>query len=312
MELRHLRYFAAVADVGNVSLAARRLHLTQPALSRQIQDLEREFTCRLFDRIGRRVVLTKDGQEILERTRRVLADAETLREHAQALAGGTAGMLRLGSNPQFIEVALPELLTRYAQTYPEIAVQLVEDGGGPLLKRVEQGELHLAIGLWRTGGLQSQPLFPARVLAVMQRGHRLAGRKALKVTELTGTPLLLLSGDFQVRELFNEACQAAHFEPSVRLESRSPQSLVALAGAGHGVAIVSSSVRLDFARVDVSGLVDGGRPLGSWSHAVWDSRRFLPTYARGFIDVLEDYAKTSYPGHQLGDLTTAVPRPAAQ
>src|SRR5436190_23913456 len=159
MELRHLRYFAAVADAGNVSLAARRLRMTQPALSRQIQELERELTCRLFDRIGRRVVLSQDGDEILERTRRLLADAEALRERAQALAGGTAGLLRLGSNPQFIEVALPELLTRYAQTYPEIAVQLVEDGGGPLLKRVEQGELHLAIGVWRTGGLRNQPLF---------------------------------------------------------------------------------------------------------------------------------------------------------
>src|SRR5438552_7717200 len=128
MELRHLRYFAAVADAGNVSLAARRLHMTQPALSRQIQDLEREFTCRLFDRIGRRVILTKDGDEILERTRRLLADAEALRERAQALAGGTAGMLRLGAVPQFIEVALPEVLARYAQTCPEIAVQPVEDG----------------------------------------------------------------------------------------------------------------------------------------------------------------------------------------
>lgn len=312
MELRHLRYFAAAADAGNVSLAARRLHITQPALSRQIQDLERELTCRLFDRIGRRVVLTRDGDEILERTRRLLADAEALRERAQALAGGTAGMLRLGAVPQFVEAALPEVLTRYAKTYPEIAVQLVEDGGGPLLKRVQQGELHLAVGVWRTDALRSQPLFPSRVLAVMQRGHRLAGRNALGVTELAGTPLLLLVGDFHARELFDEACQAAHFEPSVRLESRSPQSLVALAEAGHGVAIVSSVVRLDSSRVDVSGVVDGVRPLGSWAHAVWDSRRFLPTYAQGFIDVLEDYAKASYPGHQLGDLTSAVPRPAAK
>src|SRR5438552_4513087 len=84
MELRHLRYFAAVADAGNVSRAARRLHMTQPALSRQIQDLERDLACRLFDRIGRRVVLTQDGDEILERTRRLLADAEALRERAQA------------------------------------------------------------------------------------------------------------------------------------------------------------------------------------------------------------------------------------
>jgi DNA-binding transcriptional LysR family regulator len=310
MELRHLRYFVAVADAGNVSRAARQLHVTQPTLSRQIQDLERDFACRLFDRIGRRIVLTKDGDEILERTRRLLADSEALRERAHALADGETGVLRIGAPPQFIEAAMPEVLTRYAAAYPEVDVRLVEAGGRSLLALVQQGELHLVVGAWRTGGLQSQPLFPARVLAVMQRKHRLGPRNALGVTELAGVPLLLLGRDFQTRELFDEASQAAHFAPSVRLESRSPQALVALAEAGHGIAIVPSSVRLNASKVAVAGMVDGGRPLGSWSHAVWDSRRYLPTYARGFIKVVMNYAKTSYPGHRLGDLTLAVPRPA--
>ena len=124
MELRHLRSFVAVADAGSVSRAAKRLHITQPALSRQIQDLEREFACRLFDRIGRRIALTRDGEDILERTRRLLADAEGLGERARALAGGEAGVLRIGATPQFIEAALPELLTRYALTHPGIAVRL--------------------------------------------------------------------------------------------------------------------------------------------------------------------------------------------
>src|ERR1700746_2498416 len=158
MELRHLRYFAAVADAGNVSRAARQLHVTQPALSRQLQDLERDLACCLCDRIGRRIVLTRDGDEILERARRLLADADALRERAQALAGGEAGVLRIGATPQFIDAALPEVMTRYASSYPGIETQLVEDGGNALLSRVQQGELHLAVGLLRTGGLQSQPL----------------------------------------------------------------------------------------------------------------------------------------------------------
>jgi DNA-binding transcriptional LysR family regulator len=308
MELRHLRYFVAVADAGNVSRAAQRLHITQPALTRQIQDFERGLACRLFDRIGRRIILTRDGQEILERTRRLLADAEALQERARALAGGEAGVLRIGATPQFIEAALPEVLTRYASAYPGIEVQVVEGGAGFLVTRVREGELHLAVGVWRTGGLQNQPLFPGRVLAVMQRRHRLAGQNALAVTDLIKVPLLLLGRDFQTRELFDEACLAAHFEPSIRLESRSPQPLIALAEAGHGIAIVPSAVRLDPSRVAIAGMLDGSRPLGSWSHAVWDVRRYLPTYARGFIKMLEDYTATSYPGHQLKHLTRAVPR----
>src|SRR5690348_7977636 len=141
MELRHLRYFLAVADAGNVSRAAQRLNITQPALSRQIQDLEGELACRLFDRIGRRIILTRDGEEILEGTTRLLADAEALAERARALAGGEAGVLRIGATPQFTEAALPEVLTRYALTHPGIEVQLGEGGGGFLLRRVQQGEL---------------------------------------------------------------------------------------------------------------------------------------------------------------------------
>src|SRR6516162_11945212 len=119
MELRHLRYFVAVADAGSVSRAAQRLHITQPALTRQIQDLEREFACPLFDRMGRRIILTRDGEEILERTRRLLADAEALGERARALAGGEAGVLRIGAVPQYIETGLPVVLTTYAPTHPE-------------------------------------------------------------------------------------------------------------------------------------------------------------------------------------------------
>jgi LysR family transcriptional regulator, benzoate and cis,cis-muconate-responsive activator of ben and cat genes len=99
MELRHFRYFVAAADAGNVSGAAQRLNITQPTLSRQIQDLEGELACRLFDRIGRRIILTRGGEEILVRTRRLLADAEALGERARALAGGEAGVLRIGAVP---------------------------------------------------------------------------------------------------------------------------------------------------------------------------------------------------------------------
>jgi DNA-binding transcriptional LysR family regulator len=184
MELRHLRYFVAVAEAGSVSLAARRLNGTQPALSRQIQDLEQDLGLRLFDRIGRKIVLTGDGEELLGRARRLLVDAEAFRERAQALGGGEGGILRIGATPQFIEAALPEVLARYHRARPGVEVRVIEDGAGPLLSRVHQGELHLAIGVLRAEGLESRLLYPLRVLAVMARHHRLARRRNLAVTDL--------------------------------------------------------------------------------------------------------------------------------
>ncbi len=244
MELRHLRSFVAVADSGSISLAARRLNITQPALSRQIQDLERDMGVRLFDRIGRRVILTGDGGDLLGRTRRVLADVDALQGRARALGGGEGGILRIGAPPQFIESALPEVLAAYRRARPGVEVQLVEDGANPLLRRVQHGELHLAVGVLRgEEGFQSRLLYPLRVLAVMSRRHRFAGRKSLRVTDLANETILMLAKGFQTRELFEEACQAAQVEPHVLLESRSPQSLVALAQAGLGVAIIGLASR---------------------------------------------------------------------
>src|SRR3989442_15094990 len=107
MDLRSLRHFVAITEAGTMALAARRLHVSQPALSRQIRELERVLGVRLFDRIGRRIVLATDGEEILERSRRLLAEAESLHERAAALGGARGGALRVGTTPPFLEARRP-------------------------------------------------------------------------------------------------------------------------------------------------------------------------------------------------------------
>src|SRR5260370_42079734 len=99
----------------------------------------------------------------------------------------------------------------------------------------------------------------------MARRHRFGGRKSLRVTDLAKATILMLAKGFQTRELFEEACQAAQVEPHVLLESRAPQSLVALAQAGLGVAIVPSVARLDLSRIALAGLVHYGKLLGPWA-----------------------------------------------
>src|SRR5258708_1107367 len=309
MVLRHLRSFVAVASARSVSLAARGLNVTQPGLSRQIQNLERDLGVRLFDRIGRKIVLTGDGNELLGRARRILADAEAFRERAQALGGGKGGVLRMGGAPEFIEGGLPEVVGRYHRARPGVEVQVMEDGASPLLIRVHQGELHLAIGALRAEGLQSRPLYPLRVLAVMSRQHRLARRRSLAVTDLVGDKILMLERGFQTRDLFEDACRAAHVQLQVRIESPSPQSLVPLAAAGHGITIYPSVVRLGPPRLPIAGFLHHSQPLGLWGRVVWDPCRHLPSYCSSFIELLPRCTRTSYPYHPLR-LTRAVPRPA--
>src|SRR5713226_502744 len=108
MNLRFLRTFVAVADNGGVARAAARLNLTQSAASRQISALESELAVPLFDRVGRRVQLTSQGEDLLRRSRRVLGDVEALGERARALKTGQTGLLRVGATPQVIECLLAD------------------------------------------------------------------------------------------------------------------------------------------------------------------------------------------------------------
>ena len=309
MDLSYLEHFVAVADAGSMTLAARRLHVSQPTLSRQIRVLERSLGVQLFDRIGRRIVLAADGRELLARSRRLLTEAESFRERAAALGGGKGGILRVGATPQFLEASMPQVLALYQRQHPDVEIRLVEDGAGPLIRGVEQGDLHLAIGALRfIESLDSALLYPLRVLAVMSRQHRLASRRTLAVSDVLRDVLLMLAPGFQTRQLFEDACQGARSEPRVLLESRSPQSLIALAAAGHGIAIVPSVVALNRSGIAVAGLVRNGRPLGMWARVVWDPRRHFPLYGERFVRVLVDYTWRSYPGHRLR-LTREVRRP---
>ncbi|HEY7519063.1 MAG TPA: LysR family transcriptional regulator, partial [Methylomirabilota bacterium] len=167
MELRHLRYFVGVADAGSVSKAALRVHISQPALSRQIGDLETELGVRLFDRIGRRIQLTAEGEDLLALCREVLARADAIGERARTLTRGTVGSLRLGATPQTLQSLVARFLTDYRRARPRVDVRLTEAGGVRLLDLLERGELHLAVGGVLPGTrFGSRVLFPVRLLAV--------------------------------------------------------------------------------------------------------------------------------------------------
>ena len=126
MDLKHLRTFCTVAELGSVSKAALRLRVAQPALSRQIIDLEKELSLKLFDRIGRRLLLTREGEQLVEKCRKVLSEVAGIGEQARIFHGGQAGLLKIGASPQVMENVIPTLLSLYVKTFPMVEVKLVE------------------------------------------------------------------------------------------------------------------------------------------------------------------------------------------
>lgn len=309
MKLSQLRTFVAVADSGGVARAAVRLNLTQSAASRQISALELELGVPLFDRVGRRVQLTSEGEDLLRRSRRLLGDAEALGERARALKTGQTGLLRVGATPQVIEILLADFLRRYRRRYPDIEVHLIEDGGARLPGRLERGDFHLTVMPASDQGFRARLLYPMHLLAVLPDGHPLNRHTLLDIGKLANEPLLLLSHSFAALAWFEAACQIAHIKPSVLLHSAAPHTIIALAKSGYGVAVVPSHMRIASEGVRTVPLVHQGASIGRWAIIAWDSQRFLAPYAKQFIEELVASVRRVYPGRELTRRAPPLPRP---
>ena len=297
LDMRALRAFVAVADCLTFSAAAHALHITQPALSRRIHQLESALDLRLFDRNSRRVRLTGEGEALLDRTRRLLQDAQDMQERARALKGGNAGVLRVGSTPFAHEVLMAPFLAGYRKRFPGVDVQLIEQGGGArVLEGLRSGVLHVGVVNEGEPDIATRPLFPWRIVAVVPRSHGLARRKAVDIRALASEPLLLLTPDFITRRLFDAACETLHLRPVARMQSATPHTLVAMAAAGYGVAVVPSAMPIAERRLKVLPVLAQGQSLGRRWAIGWDPLRHQPECAKRFIDGLAEFARQHYVG----------------
>jgi DNA-binding transcriptional LysR family regulator len=294
MDLRHLRAFVTVVEQGTVSKAALQLHITQPALSRQIGDIEAGLGVMLFDRVGRRLVLTGAGEQLLEHCRSLLDYAGALNERAQLLRRGDSGLLKVAASPQLIENVLATFLHRYAECYPDVKVQLFEAVGLDVPAMLERGKVHLGVSLIRSvrtnnRHLACYPLPPIEFLAASHRSLPLGHRGSIDILALAAHPLSLLDSGFGTRTTFDAACRLAGLEQNIFLESRAPHTLLALAEAGHCVAIVPSFVRLHHYALRIQQITYERKPLREPRAVFWNKQRTFPPYAESFCKLLNEH-----------------------
>jgi DNA-binding transcriptional LysR family regulator len=299
MDLKHLRTFVAVAEQGTVSKAALHLRIAQSALSRQISDLEQELDLQLFDRVGRRLFLTGQGEQLLGNCRSVLGLASSLREQAHLLKSGDTGLLRIAASPVQIETVFSTFLHRYAERYPKVQVKLIEAVGADTLTMLERGEIHLGISLLQTiqaderqfGTYQMPPL---ELFAAYRPSFPVERGSSIDIRRLLSHPLLLLDSGFVVRRTFDAVCRLAKLKPSILLESRAPHTLLALAEAGHGVAVIPSATRTQRYTLRTVRITHDSKPLREPLAVVWDKRRLLPRYAQDFCELLAMHMRELY------------------
>jgi DNA-binding transcriptional LysR family regulator len=300
MDLRHLRTFVAVAELGTVSAAAERLHIAQPALSRQIRALEDELGVALFDRVAGRLQLSTAGERLVGESRGLLNYARDLAEHAQLFRRPNAGVLKVAASPHFLESVFPEFLRAYGERFPEVEVRLVDIAGLSTIAMLERGEIHMAqgaAGLLASGQshITALPLVEIEMMAAWNPRLRLEAGDTLDIAALAKYPLLQTGREYLIRQKFDAACRLAGFEPANALESRAPQALLAMAEAGHGVAIVPSAVRVHAYRLRIARVAYRRKVLSQPLHILYDRRRPQPPYAVAFGDMLIAHVRRIFP-----------------
>lgn len=246
LELRHLRYFVAVAEELHFGRAAQRLGMAQPPLSQQIQRLEQIVGTQLFERTSRRVQLTDAGRALLPDARRLLAGAEAALLGARRAGRGEQGELRVAFAATVMFLALPEIIRAFRDRYPGVHLDLREMPTGPQLAGIKAGEID--IGFVREPGpdpeLEIVTVMREPLRIAVPKGHPLASRATIAVRHLADEPFVLFPEELapglhaQVMAL----CRAAGFTPRVVEESRELYTSVSLVEAGIGVSILPASV----------------------------------------------------------------------
>ena len=248
LELRHLRYFVAVAEELHFGRAAQRLRIAQPPLSQQIRKLEEIVGHLLFLRTSRRVKLTAAGEELLKRAQQTLRKVAEDLHSTQRVGLGEVGTLTVGYIPTFMLTVFPQLLNTYRKQFPQVELRLREFYTSGLLRSLREGTTD--IGFSRDAGtdeegLHTEVLLPEPYVAVVPANHPLAKKRSLQISDLRLEPFVLFSPDVgqTAWDKVENLCQQGGFRPRVVQEAPHWLSIVRLVGSGLGVTIAHACVQ---------------------------------------------------------------------
>ena len=297
MELRHLRYFIAVAEELHFGRAAERLRITQPPLSFQIQSLERELGVQLFIR-GRRIQLTEAGRALLAKAREAIEAADAAARAAQQAGLIINGRLRVGYPAAGVFELPPLALRTFQERFPDVGVETVVGSTGEHLEALGADRLDVAfvrIGVLDGELMQFKPLQPEPLLLAVPEDHALARLPAVPVECLAGEPIVLFPPALEpllYRYLVTDVLGRSRVAPSVVLEATTLESACSAVAAGLGVAFVGEPLARIFAMPGVVYRPLAPPPPLSRMGVAWRQDAASNT-VRWFLEVLDDLAEAA-------------------
>jgi DNA-binding transcriptional LysR family regulator len=291
MELRHLRYFAAVAQYLNYSEASRRLHVAQPAISQTILDLEDELGVKLLFRNKRSVQFTAAGTAFLREAEEILRRADEARRLAQRAARGEVGSLGIGFFGTATAPILPPLVQSYRAKFPDVELNLYELNPDQQLAAFEDGRIDLGFSRPLPAVSQSEfeqaNVYTDYLVVALPKTHPLARQKVVRLQSLANEPFVQFHRK-GAPALFDEVvacCRRAGFSPRIVNEANFMATVITLVESGLGLSLIPRCVRsLNRPHVVIRPIRPGSAPIPL--HAVWRKSDKNPALA-AFLDILK-------------------------
>ena len=286
MELRHLRYFVAIAEAPTMAKAADAVFVAQSTLSHQLAQLEDEIGCPLFERIGRNLRLTDAGREFLGHARGVLAQLQEGMQavsRSQALASGT---LRIGVIHSFVTGLMPQVCAACLRAHPELKLQVSELTGLEIESQVADGSLDVGVAFHPPShdGVMGEKLFDDVLVLAVPRQHPLAGKRSVRFSQLADLPLAMLGQRFATRRLLDGYFRRTGTRQNVVLEIDSVDALQRVVERGAAAAFLPGRMARKSAQLRLVEVTDP-RPVRA-AGLVWRRSSYRSAAALAFVDKL--------------------------
>lgn len=287
MELRHLRYFVAIADAPTMAQAADQVFVTQSTLSHQLKQLEDELGCTLFERIGRNLRLSDAGRELLGHARGVLAQVEEGRQAVARSRSLASGTLKIGVIHSFVTGLMPQVCAECLKQHPQLRLEVRELTGPDIEAQVADGSLDVGLGFHPPvhESVMGQKLFDDDLVLAVPRKHALAARTSVKFTQLADVPLAMLGRRFATRRLLDGHFQRAGLRANIVLEIDSVDALQLVVEQGVAAAFLPRRMARKTARLRLLDVTDP-RPVRAGG-LIWRRTSYRSAAALAFSDQLD-------------------------
>lgn len=285
MDIRQMQYLLEVARLKSFTKAAEALYITQPTISKTIKSMEEDLGVVLFDRIGKTIELTDAGQLIVQQAQQIVASFQNLMAELDDLRNLKKGHIRIGLPPMVGVSFFPRVIGGFHERYPEITIQLFEDGAKKVESDVAAGLLDVGVVVLPTvqEGLNSFPFVEEKLNLVVPLNHRLAMRQKADLAELAEEGFVLFREDFTLHDRIIAECAKAGFQPRIIYESSQWDLISEMVAVGLGITLLPETIcrEVDQERVRILQLVNPSIP---WKLGiVWREDRYLSFASREWI-----------------------------